>query len=149
MTFRDRVSPAGLPAAFAVTAGFLVGVFAPATSAGLAPGRDRLPVVLKGRHLKEWTGGVNLTQIYLYRYDPTASPPWIPIPYQIDKRRKVNFIHNVGAPGVFPSSTAHDCALSYFPPRYCSSWAGTPHDGTVQECPSNYQTSSPRLKAGR
>ncbi len=61
----------------------------------------------------------------------------MPIPFQIDKRREVNFIHNIDTPTGAPEllTIADNCALSYFPPAFCNDWS---EQTGVKECPANY-----------
>lgn len=108
----------------------------------LSDGRDRLPVVLQASVLGSWVNSKLIPNIYLYRYDSNADPKWIPIRFQIDKRRKVNIIHDIGPATDDDANQAADvCALSYFPPNFCSEWAaGQPGATGIRECPTNYGT---------
>jgi hypothetical protein len=57
-----------------------------------APGRDYEPVVLRGATFAEWVGIEDLTRIRLYTY--TGNGQFDLIPFQIDKRRKINLRWN-------------------------------------------------------
>ena len=111
----------------------------------MSAGRERLPVVLKGKHFAPWVNTEIIHHIYLYRYDPSASPPWEPIPFQVDKRRKVNVVHSMFAskedfPTIDPGQIDDICVFSYFKSRYCDIWVdeqGEPPLG-VRECPITY-----------
>lgn len=113
--------------------------------------RDRFPIVLKGADLGPWVNhpDVTLDQIYLYKHVGGA---WVPIRFQIDKRRETNLNHNLS----YPEYLALDaqtralltdiCANTYFPPPAlnCTNpngpdWDEVTQPGQVRHC-SSYLT---------
>jgi len=75
----------------------------------LAPYRDREPVVISGSLLADWLGVANVNRIVLYAYDSDGTPSG-PIPFQIDKHRKINMRWNLND----STHTTNDCELGYF-----------------------------------
>ncbi len=96
-----------------------------------------MPIVMRGSDFGSWVNNsaVPISQIYLYKYNPNATPNWIPLRFQIDKRRKTNLLHNVfnydswRAHPCFthpeiPCPFADVCSLTYFEANQtnCESW---------------------------
>jgi hypothetical protein len=78
----------------------------------LSLGREYEPVVFEGIRLTAWSGVKDLRQIGLFRY-VAATSSMEAIPFQIDKRRKINLKFNVNDP-LGPAGDINVCEYGYF-----------------------------------
>ncbi len=73
----------------------------------LAAGREYEPVVIEGGWLDLFVQTADITKTRLYKFE---NGQLVPMPFQIDKRRKVNLGHNLRVPRDAPA-----CEFGYFP----------------------------------
>jgi hypothetical protein len=104
-----------------------------------------MPIVIKGKDLAPWANNTSfqLSGIYLYRFDGSS---FVPIPFQIDKRRRVHYLHNALTKTQYDALSNENkakvndvCFYGYFPPdsTICNTWTGTGVP-EVRNCPDSY-----------
>ncbi|GAB4228250.1 MAG: hypothetical protein Kow0062_29380 [Acidobacteriota bacterium] len=92
-------------------------IVAPTPCLALSTDRDLEPVVVTGEHFTAWNWSdlTPLTNLRLYRVE---NGQLVPIPFQVDKRRKVNLKYNVAPEGPSHPVPYDVCEYSYFPTLY-------------------------------
>ena len=82
-----------------------------ALAQALAPQREYEPVVVPGSLFEDWKNVADINNIGLFVYDGST---FVPIPFQIDKRRLINLRYNLNTPGL-PLGNTNVCEYGYFP----------------------------------
>lgn len=102
----------------------MVFLLPPAIAQSTGQLRDYEPVVIEGARMPAWNNTKDITKLGVFSYS-VSSGTFTAIPFQIDKKRRINLKFNVNDPSS-PPGAANVCEYGYF--RELGVTAGSPDD---------------------